>query len=405
MTFRMLTSGTGWYRPDVIAPPVIFNVSRPANIDYAAGAYGEYALAALGNPNIQGVTVNMDWDSVQSGPGYANCNFATTAPNLATVLSDWSSVGKHCVLILRYTLEENAGFGPVDGLPSWVASDMGVLPAENAPHGSINNSFLADYDSAGIVPNVFNSTFQTYWQDFIGYLGQYLTSLTVAGGGTLLTQTWVDCISYIRVAMGLGGEGFAIMPSGPNGNANYATYVNDIQSNSAWLYSSEAWRTWQEGMLTYCRSAGFPTRSDGSIIPFIYPMVTVMGTAANSVCLDTGHQCAQDVAEWAMSQGGYQYGIGNENMPGTVNPYGASGAGYAGILNAFSYAQENYPDTYIQVQSAGTLTDAGIAQSVANMEAFGGSSIEWYERIVTALDDAGNESLAGFQEWVTSTYG
>ena len=47
-------------------------MSAPANVDYASGGYGVYNSAALSDPAIQGVVINVGWNAAEPSRGSYN---------------------------------------------------------------------------------------------------------------------------------------------------------------------------------------------------------------------------------------------------------------------------------------------------------------------------------------------
>ena len=300
-------------------------MSAPANVDYASGGYGVYNSAALSNPAIQGVVINVGWNAAEPSRGSYNW---TPLDNEA---SAWAAEGKHVAIVVRFASEVDRGGTCTDGfLPAWEASRIPIY---------------CDSDVPDIIPDYFNSTFQADFGAFVTALGDHLKS-----------ASYKDNISYIRIGVGLAAEGFDLMRKGRN--PDVSTDVAYITKN--WGYTPAKWEAWQEQMLSSYQAA-MP-----SGIPILYPIVK------QDTDPGTGNPVDLDVAEWWLRQGG---GLGQENLP----PGGFGNPGYADFGAISMYMKAYYPSAYVEFQSEDGLSSSGVSQSIATAESYGARSIEWYE--------------------------
>lgn len=324
--------------PATTTPPT--DVS--ANMDYASGGYGRYSSAALSDPHIHGVIINMNWSNVERTQG--NYNWTPLNSELAA----WSNAGKRVAIAVRFATE--VGGGTTNSmLPGWEQVRIPTFV------DTIQNSVIPDY---------FNATFQADWKLFVGALGAQLQASPYKGA-----------ISYVRIATGLGGESFPVMPK---------SYTADMPQLKAWGYTPAAWEAWQKSMLSYYYSV-LP-----SGVHDVYSIVR-LDTDPN-----TGNPIELDVAKWATAN--YGFGVGQEAIP--AGSYGG-GAGYADINTICDWVHANYPNAYIQFQTAGPLSSTSEESGIINdAEAHWARSIEWYESGVT--DAAYQSGFDAFQNWVNS---
>jgi hypothetical protein len=310
--------------------------SIPANVDYG---YGDQT-AGLNSSGIHGVVANLNWSQFEATQGTYNWSV------LDNLLKTWAPAGKHVVICMRFAGEASGQ----NFLPAWEIARIPTLQSLNA------------------VPDYFNATFQSDWLAAVNALGAHLAA-----------SQYKSAVSYVRIGVGLGGEGFYLMYSATN--PNYASDLTYIENN--WGYTPQAWEAWQKQMLTSYRTA-IPTG-----IPVLYPIIKQDTNPA------TGNPVDLDVAEWAVPQGGF--GLSQDNIPDTSGAYG-SGAGYASINTILSWTNTHYPNTYIQFQAVNGLTSAQVNQTIANAEGLRGRTIEWYQQDAT---NAAFQSLfPPFQQFV-----
>jgi LysM domain-containing protein len=300
-------------------------MSAPANVDYASGGYGVYNSAALSDPAIQGVVINVGWNAAEPSRGSYNWT------QLDKEASAWAAKGKNVAIVVRFASEVERSGTCADGfLPAWEASRIPTY---------------CDSDVPDIVPDYFDSTFQSDFGAFVTALGDHLKSASYKGN-----------ISYIRIGVGLAAEGFDLMQKGKN--PDVSTDVAYITKH--WGYTPAKWEAWQEQMLSSYKAA-MP-----SGIPILYPIVKQDTDPA------TGNPVDLDVAEWWLSQGG---GLSQDNLP----PGGYGNPGYADFGTISGYMKAHEPNAYVQFQSENGLSSSGVSQSIATAESYGARSIEWYE--------------------------
>jgi len=314
-------------------------------MDYASGGYGQYSSAALSDPHIHGVIINMNWSNVERTQGSYNW-----AP-LNSELAAWSNAGKRVAIAVRFTAEVGGAGTTRTMLPGWEQARIPVFV------DTIENSLIPDY---------FNATFQADWKAYVGALGAQLQASPYKGA-----------ISYVRIATGLGAESWPVMPKSRSA---------DMPQLQAWGYTPAAWEAWQKSMLSFYHS----------VLPSgIHDVYSITRLDTNP---STGNPIELDVAKWATANFGF--GVGEESIPS--GSFG-SGAGYADINTICDWVHANYPNAYIQFQTAGPLSSAAAESGIiSNAEAHWARSIEWYESGVT--DSAYQPGFDAFQNWVDSNF-
>ena len=319
----------------------------PANIDFASGGYGAYDPAALSNPTIGGVDINIAWSEVE--PQQGTLSFAP----LDAEMRDWAQAGKQFILIVRYANEDTsnrAGGCPLRDqyLPTWEMTRI--------PH-------FCDSDPGTIIPDYFNATFQADLLSFVQALATHVDS-----------SGYRDHLAYVRIGVGLAGEGFYLTYNQSGFDRAKARLV-------AWGYSPLAWKNWQEAMLTAFQKAF-------SYSTVIYPIVKLDTDPT------TGEPVQMEVAYWAAAHG---MGVGAQ---GLVPNYPSN---YADIKTIVAYILSHYPQTYIQFQTVVGIPGPRVIQrDIQTASQLGARSIEWYE------DDATNpdyQSLfMGWQHMVSQKF-
>jgi hypothetical protein len=317
---------------------------QAANIDYASGGYGKYSSAALSDSHIGGVVINMNWSNVETTRG--NYKWAPLNNELAA----WSNAGKRVVVVVRFANE--VGGGTTNSmLPGW---EQARIPT------------FADTTQGSVIPDYFNATFKSDWQAFVGALGAQLKA-----------SPYKRAISYVRIATGLGGESWPVMPT---------SYSTDMPKLKSWGYTPAAWEAWQKSMLRYY----FSVLPAG--VHDIYSIVK-LDTDPN-----TGNPIELDVAKWATRYA--RIGIGEESIP--PGSFG-NGAGYADINTICNWVHTHHPRAYIQFQTGGPLSSASEESGIIrNAEAHWARTIEWYESGVT--NSAYQPGFDGFRNWVSNTF-
>ena len=330
------TSSSHTATPSTSSSPTTSS-SYPANIDFETGGYGSYDPAALNNPTIGGVDINLNWIAVE--PQQGNFQFGPLDKEIA----DWASHGKKYTLIVRYVSEEGTTTGDCSGsqlLPSWEIARI--------PH-------FCDRDLGTIIPDYFDQQFQSDLQAFVQAIANHVAQ-----------SRYKDQLSYVRVGVGLAGEGFYLTYEQPH----FDIYKSQLVS---WGYSPTAWKNWQEQMMSYYKSV-FPYTT------VIYPIVQLDTDPTTNMPVQ------MEVAYWAAAQG---IGVGEQ---GLVPGYPSN---YAEIKTILNYIQSNYPNTYIQFQTVAFIRGEGVIQGdIQTAYQLGARSIEWYGK------DIVNQSYqSDFQQW------
>lgn len=305
----------------------------PANIDFEPlESYGTYNPTALSNPNIRAVDVNMNWASVE--PQQGMFNFGPADNEVAA----WAKQRKKFTLIVRYIDETGIAHGTDCNirqfLPAWEIMRI---------------QHFCDMDRRTIIPDYFGPTFE-------GDLKAYVKAIA----DHFAISPYRNNLLYVRIGLGLGGEGFPLTPGGD--------YAFDKQRLESWGYTPAAWAAWQKALLTYYKSV-FPYTT------IIYP---VNGLDTDQT---TGQPVQVEVAEWAASQG---MGIGQQGLRPQSN------------YPLFQSLRSKYPGIYIQFQTVLAI-NGGKDQVQGDIQAAsrnGAQFIEWYSQ------DATNPSFQSlFAQW------
>jgi hypothetical protein len=339
------TSPTGFAATSPASASTTSSTNVAADMDYASGGYGMYSSAALSDPHIHGVIINMNWSNVERTQG--NYNWTPLNNELAA----WSKAGKRVAIAVRFTAEVGGAGTTRTMLPGW---EQARIPT------------FVDTTLNSIIPDYFNATFQSDWKAFVGALGAQLQASPYKGA-----------ISYVRIATGLGGESWPVMPR---------SYSADMPRLKAWGYTPAAWEAWQKDMLSYYYS----------VLPSgVHDIYSIVKLDTNP---STGNPIQLDVAKWATAN--YGFGVGEEAIPS--GSFG-SGAGWADINTICDWVHANYPNAYIQFQTAGPLSSTAEENGIINnAEAHWARSIEWYESGVT--NSADQPGFDAFQNWVDSNF-
>jgi hypothetical protein len=338
--------------------------SYPANIEYDPSGYGTYNEAALADPNIGAVDINLNWYVVEPQPGVFN--FAPADQEVAA----WVEQGKKVTLELRLQHEINvpAANCTSDGwLPSWVASSVPTLCERT--------------DASGIiVPDYFDHTFQADWRAYVAAVASHFAD-----------GPYKDDVTYARVALGLGAESFPLEPcynpvaKGCDG----AAYETAVRKLRAWGYTAWSWLKWQESLLTYYKS-----QLDYTTV--IYPINQMLYPIGSRLNIDpvTGNPIQMDVAYWAAAHG---MGIGQQGLDGLYTD------DYAKFNEIATYVHRHYPSAYIQFQTVAQVSNKGtpacgatclVQKDVQAAEHYHARSIEWY-----SADDANASFQPYLAQW------
>jgi len=339
--------------------------SYPANIEYDPTGYGTFNPAALTNPNIGAVDINLNWYVVEPQAGLFN--FAPADQEIAA----WVKQGKKVTLELRFQHETNAPTASCssDGwLPSWEAAKIPTLcERRNSASGFV-------------IPDYFDPVFQVDWRKYVA---------TVAGH--YANSPYRSDVAYTRIALGLGAEAFPIEPcyNPIVQRCSAAAYKVAIHTLQAWGYTASSWLKWQERLLSsYKGDFGYTT--------VIYPINQMLYPATNRLNIDsaTGNPVDVDVAEWAAAHG---IGIGQQGLEGTY------AKDYAKFNEIVAYVHRHFPNTYIQFQTVAEVSNKGtsacsagclVERDVRAGEQYGARSIEWY-----ATDDSNPSFQPNFARW------
>jgi hypothetical protein len=329
-----------------------------ANVDYASnGGYGTYDPAALHDSWVQSVVINLDWANVETSPGVFNW---APLDNTATA---WADAGKHVVLVVRAADE---GGGGCDGKGAGQFLPLWEITALHNAMGRIGT--FCDKVEHSLVPDWFSGTFQSDFQGFVRALGAHVSG-----------QPYLSSISYVRIGVGLAGEGFFLFPQ-PGYAADKAWMVTN------WHYTPQAWENFQETMMGAYRAA-FPAS-----VQLIYAI-------SQQDNLPDGDPVDLAVAEWAANLG--DVGIGEECLGPNGPHYGIADYADFGIID--SWLRANHPNAYIQFQTCGQTTSASEEQGIIQAaEDEGAKSIEWYEN--TIVSPPSESEMTAYETWATSTF-
>ena len=319
--------------------------SYPANIDFEGiSNYGNYNPDALANPNVGAVDISMNWAQVEPQQGVFNWAPADK------VMADWSAQGKKFTIVVRY-INEGGSCSSSQFTPAW---ELARVPN------------FCDSDYGDVVPDYFNPTFKADLKAYVQAIGQHIAN-----------SPYRNNLLYIRIGVGIGGEGFPLPRKG-----DYLTV--DKPQLESWGYTPTVWVAWQEEMLTSYKSS----------LPFttiIYPLNALDTDPA------TGQPVQVEVAKWAAAQG---MGVGQQGLePGTNYPL-------------FQQLRGQYPQIYFQYQTVyslnGNVTSSCNISCVAQAdiqaaETNGAQFIEWYSQDI--INSSLQSYFAQWQQYVNSKYG
>jgi hypothetical protein len=311
-------------------------VSYPANIDLEPiNSFGTYNPKALANPNIAAVDVNMNWVNVEPRQGVFNWK------PVDNEIAAWATHGKKFTIIARFI---NEGSGNCNGsqlMPAWEIASV--------PH------FCST--TGQIIPDYFNSTFTADFKTYVRAIAQHIAA-----------SPYRNNLLYIRLGIGMGGEGFPV-PNPTNAN------TDDKAQLQNYGYTPAAWAAWQKELMTYYKSI-FPS------IIIIYPV--------NGQDIDptTGQDVSVENANWAAANG---FGVGQQGLrPGTNSPL-------------FQSLRSHYPNLYIQYQTIGVVNSYKAVQAdILAAKRNGAQSIEWYSR--NAVNPNYQPLFAQWQQAVNSKF-
>jgi hypothetical protein len=232
----------------------------PANIEYDVNGYGQYNQGDLTNPNVGAVDIIMNWVDVETQQGVFNWT------PMDNVMSAWAQHGKKFTIVARYI--HNTGGGGTCGnnqyMPAW---EIARIPHICSAGGAI-------------VPDYFNSTFQSDLQAYATAIAQHVA-----------TSPYKNNLLYVRIGVGFAGEGYPCL----------SCSSSDMQQLTTWGYSIPNWITWQEQMLSSYKNV-FP------FIPVIYPL------GDSDIDPNSRQQVQQIVGYWAAANG---MGVGQQGLVDT----------------------------------------------------------------------------------------
>jgi hypothetical protein len=330
---ELLSGGTSSPTPSSTFVPTAY----AANIDFEPiSSYGTYNPAALANPNIAAVDVNMNWVSVEPRQGVFNWKPADNE------IAAWATQGKKFTIVARFI---NEGPGNCNGFQLMPAWEIARVPHFCSTTGQV-------------IPNYFDPTFTADLKAYAQAIAQHIAA-----------SPYRNNLLYIRLGIGMGGEGFPI----PNPtNANTA----DKAQLQNYGYTPTAWAAWQKELMTYYKSV-FPSTT------IIYPV--------NGQDIDpaTGQDVSVENANWAAANG---FGIGQQGLrPGTHSPL-------------FQSLRSSYPNLYIQYQTFGVVNSYEAVQAdIQAAERNGAQTIEWYSHNAVNLNY--QPLFAQWQQTVNNKFG
>ena len=299
-------------------------------------SYGTYNPAALASPNIAAVDVNMNWVSVEPQQGVFNWQPADKE------IAAWAAQGKKFTIIARFI---NEGQGNCNGFQLMPAWEMARVPHFCSTTGQV-------------IPDYFDPTFSADLKAYAQAIARHIAA-----------SPYRSNLLYIRLGIGMGGEGFPV----PNPtNANTA----DKAQLQNYGYTPTAWAAWQKELMTYYKSV-FPSTT------IIYP---INGQDSDPA---TGQDVSVENANWAAANG---FGIGQQGLkPGTHSPL-------------FQSLRSHYPHLYIQYQTVGVVNSYQAVQAdIQAAERNGAQSIEWYSH--NAVNPHYQPLLAQWQQTVNNKFG
>jgi len=237
-----------------------------ANIDFEPiNSYGTYNPAALTNPNIGAIDINMNWVKVEPQQGVFNWE------PVDNEIAAWAGQGKKFTLIVRYIEEGNSATD---------CSHQQFLPAWEIER--IQNFC----DNGILMPDYFDPT-------FIGDLKAYVQAIAQH----VAQNPYKHNLLYVRIGVGVGGEGFPLIVHG-----NYPWNKNQLIADG---YSPQNWAIWQKAMLSFYKS----------IFPYTTVIYPVNGQDTDPT---TGQPVQVENANWAAMNG---FGVGQQGLrPGTISP-------------------------------------------------------------------------------------
>jgi hypothetical protein len=210
-----------------------------------------------------------------------------------------------------------------------------------------------------LIPDWFSRVFQSDVKAFIAALGAHVAA-----------KSWHAAVAYARIAAGLGGESFAVMPGQRDYAADKAWLVHH------WGYSPQAWESFQRRMEGAFNAA------------FTRPVVYVVNKQDTNPA--TRRPISYDVAKQVINGGG---GVGAE----CLRPAGMWNYGDWKAIDAYAASHH----AYVQFQTCGPTTSASAEQGIISAAMrYHARSVEWYER--TAVRPPSRTDMMTYQHWVNT---
>ena len=324
--------------------------SYPANIEYDPTGYGTYNHAALTNPNIGAVDINLNWYLVEPQPG--TLQFCARRSRDRGLGRAGEEGDPGAAVPAREKMHRKADCTSDGWLPTWVATSVPTL-CENrgAPAGFV-------------IPDYFDRTFQADWRRYVGAVASHYANGPYKGD-----------VTYARVALGLGAEAFPLEPCYKPSvqGCSASSYKAAIRKLQAWGYTASSWLRWQESLLAdYKRDFPYTT--------VIYPINQMLYPTSSPLNINpaTGDPIDMDVADRAAAHG---IGIGQQGLQGTYSQ------DYAKVNEIVAYVHRHFPSTYVQFQTVADLSNKGtsacsaaclVERDVQAARRYHARSIEWY---------------------------
>lgn len=336
---------------------------NPADADSAVSAV---STAVQASSPVDAGALRLTWASGEPQRGQPRFG------SLDQAASAWATQGKNIALIIAFADESGGGYDGGGGDGGGGCQGTGFLPAWEVARIPT----LCDRDMNTVIPDYFDATFQ---RDFLAFV-QVVAAHVAA-------SSYASHLLYVRIGVGLAGEGFPLMPC-PPGGAPCDAGTSDLSQLVAWGYSPHRWAQWQERMLTRYRALFGFTR-------VVYPMGDYGTDSVTHRLVDV------EVAEWAADRG---FALGAQGLAPTPTY-----SSYAGIGSVVSYVRRHDPQTFIQFQTVHALRQSVTATcdlvcvargDIANAERLDARSIEWYHE--DATNPALSPLLAAWQEHVAT---
>ena len=173
-------------------------------------SYGTYNHAALVSPNIAAVDINMNWASVEPQQGVFNWQPADNE------IAAWAKQGKKFTIVARFINEGQGNCNGFQFMPAWEIARV--------PH------FCST--TGQVIPDYFDPTFKEDLKAYAQAIAQHIAA-----------SPYGNKLQYIRLGIGMGGEGFPL-PNPTNANIADETQLQNYG------YTPTAWAAWQKELMT-----------------------------------------------------------------------------------------------------------------------------------------------------------